>query len=70
MNIDYCVQKVRQTNYKYLRIKCKEMLSVRVPSIGEQIFFMPLGSNNNLGMLIFKKPTDAAFDSALDLFDY
>lgn len=46
------------------------MLSVRVPSIGEQIFFMPLGSNNNLGMLIFKKPTDAAFDSALDLFDY
>lgn len=70
MSIDYCTQKVKQTNYKYLRIKCKEMLPVRVQSINEQIFFMPLGSNNNLGMLIFKKPKDVSFGSVFELFDY
>jgi hypothetical protein len=70
MSIDYCIQKVKQTNYKFMRIKCKEMLTVKVPSINETIFFMPLGSNNNLGMLIFKKPTDVSFSSANELYDY
>ena len=70
MSIDYCTRSVKQTNYKFLRIKCKEMLTVRVSSISEPIFFMPLGSNNNQGMLVFKKPKDASFGSALDLFDY
>lgn len=46
------------------------MLPVRVQSINEQIFFMPLGSNNNLGMLIFKKPKDVSFGSVFELFDY
>lgn len=57
-------------SYLYLRIKCKEMLTVKVPSISELIHFMPLGSNNNLGMLIFKKPKDATFENSLALFDY
>ena len=67
--IDYCTRNVRNENYKYLRIKWKEMITVKVPSISEPIFFMPLGSNNNQGMLIFKKPKDITFNSALDLFD-
>lgn len=70
MSIDFCTRIVKQVNYKFLRIKCKEMLTVRVPSISEPIFFMPLGSNNNLGILVFKKPKEASFNSALDLFDY
>lgn len=68
--VDYYIHKVNSQAYKFLRIKSKEIITVQVNSISSKILFMPLESEQKVGMMVFKKPADARFDTPEDLYDY
>lgn len=70
LSIDYCTHSVASQDYKYLRIKCKEMICVKAPSVKSEIFFMPIGSHHNFGLLLFKKPKDVTFENSVELYNY
>jgi hypothetical protein len=70
ISIDYLSHKVNAKDYMYLRIKWKEMVWVTVKNINSEVFFMPLGSHHNFGLVIFKKPKDVNFSSSSELFEY
>ena len=46
------------------------MACVKVPGIESEIFFMPLGSHHNFGLLLFKKPKKSNFSNPIELFSY
>ena len=56
--------------YKYLRIKCKDTLVVSAPSVSTPIYFMPIGTHQSFGLLLFKKPKDLRFDSVISLYEF
>lgn len=70
MSVDYYVHTTKSDKYLYLRTRCPEMVCVKSKSVSSEIFFMPLGSHHNFGMLVFKKPKDKTFDHPTDLFNY
>jgi hypothetical protein len=68
--IDNCIHKVQGQNYNYLRIKCKELVMVGAPNVSTEIYFMPVGTRQSFGLLLFKKPSDQRFNSNIDLFNF
>lgn len=46
------------------------MICVKAPSVKSEIFFMPIGSHHNFGLLVFKKPKDVTFENSIELYNY
>jgi len=69
-SVDYCNHKIKSQNYRYLRIKTKEMIWVKAPHIDTKIFFMPVGAKNEFGMVVFQKPKNVLFSTPPELYEY
>ncbi|CAI2383051.1 unnamed protein product [Moneuplotes crassus] len=70
LSIDYCTHSIKSTDYAYLRIKTKDMVCVKTPTIDTEIFFMPVGNKSEYGLLVFKKPTGVHFSTSIELYEY
>ncbi len=70
LSIDYWTHNVNSKNYLYLRMKASDMIWVKTPSINTDIFFMPVGSKSEFGLLVFKKPSDVHFATSIELYEY